>query len=170
MHQQAPLVHSGGAQFAEEDKLLKNKCYSYGDGGNQMSLSDEEIGRGAGHQRRKRAICCDQVPMAIDGQRGIGLMGAKQGFNRLARRAERRIVERAFLEDGRKAGRQMHAAGFLAVDRWHYSWSFPFYVTAIVYACGALAWLAIDPTVPLRQAASGEADRSAAPLATPSTK
>jgi sugar phosphate permease len=33
----------------------------------------------------------------------------------------------------------------LAVDRWH-SWTFPFYVTAVVYAGGALAWLAIDPT------------------------
>jgi ACS family glucarate transporter-like MFS transporter len=33
----------------------------------------------------------------------------------------------------------------VAVDRWG-SWTFPFYVTAIVYACGALAWLAIDPT------------------------
>lgn len=31
-----------------------------------------------------------------------------------------------------------------AVDRWH-SWTFPFYVTAFVYAAGALAWLAIDP-------------------------
>ena len=33
----------------------------------------------------------------------------------------------------------------IAVDRWG-SWTFPFYVTAAVYACGALAWLAIDPT------------------------
>jgi MFS transporter, ACS family, glucarate transporter len=33
----------------------------------------------------------------------------------------------------------------VAVDRWG-SWTFPFYVTAIVYACGALSWLAIDPT------------------------
>jgi MFS family permease len=33
----------------------------------------------------------------------------------------------------------------LAVDRWH-SWTFPFYVTASMYACGAVAWLAIDPT------------------------
>jgi MFS transporter, ACS family, glucarate transporter len=33
----------------------------------------------------------------------------------------------------------------LAVDRWH-SWTFPFYVTALVYATGAVAWLAIDPT------------------------
>ena len=32
----------------------------------------------------------------------------------------------------------------LAVDRWH-SWTFPFYVTAVVYASGAIAWLAIDP-------------------------
>ena len=32
----------------------------------------------------------------------------------------------------------------IAVDRWH-SWTFPFYVTAAVYACGAIAWLAIDP-------------------------
>ena len=31
-----------------------------------------------------------------------------------------------------------------AVDRWH-SWTFPFYVTAAVYAAGAVAWLAIDP-------------------------
>jgi sugar phosphate permease len=29
----------------------------------------------------------------------------------------------------------------IAVDRWG-SWTFPFYVTAIVYACGGLAWLA----------------------------
>ncbi len=33
----------------------------------------------------------------------------------------------------------------IAVDRWG-SWTFPFYVTAVVYACGALSWLAIDPT------------------------
>lgn len=33
----------------------------------------------------------------------------------------------------------------LAVDRWR-SWTFPFYVTAGVYAFGALAWLVIDPT------------------------
>jgi sugar phosphate permease len=33
----------------------------------------------------------------------------------------------------------------LAVDRWH-SWTFPFYVTAVMYAGGAVAWLAIDPT------------------------
>jgi ACS family glucarate transporter-like MFS transporter len=32
----------------------------------------------------------------------------------------------------------------IAVDRWH-SWTFPFYVTGLVYAAGALAWLAIDP-------------------------
>jgi MFS transporter, ACS family, glucarate transporter len=31
-----------------------------------------------------------------------------------------------------------------AVDRWH-SWTFPFYVTAAVYAAGALAWLVIQP-------------------------
>ena len=32
----------------------------------------------------------------------------------------------------------------IAVDRWH-SWTFPFYITAAVYAFGGLAWLAIDP-------------------------
>jgi nitrate/nitrite transporter NarK len=31
-----------------------------------------------------------------------------------------------------------------AVDRWQ-SWTYPFYVTAIVYAAGAVIWLAIDP-------------------------
>jgi len=31
-----------------------------------------------------------------------------------------------------------------AVDRWQ-SWTFPFYVTAVVYAAGALIWLTIDP-------------------------
>jgi ACS family glucarate transporter-like MFS transporter len=35
-----------------------------------------------------------------------------------------------------------------AVDRWH-SWTFPFYITALVYTGGALAWLAIDPTRPI---------------------
>jgi nitrate/nitrite transporter NarK len=39
----------------------------------------------------------------------------------------------------------------LAVDRWR-SWTFPFYVTSIIYAGGALAWLAIDPTQPIRVA------------------
>ena len=34
----------------------------------------------------------------------------------------------------------------IAVDRWH-SWTFPFYITSLVYAGGALAWLAIDPTL-----------------------
>jgi nitrate/nitrite transporter NarK len=38
----------------------------------------------------------------------------------------------------------------IAVDRWH-SWTFPFYVTAAVYASGALAWLAIDPTARLTE-------------------
>jgi ACS family glucarate transporter-like MFS transporter len=32
-----------------------------------------------------------------------------------------------------------------AAQRWG-SWSFAFYVTALVYACGAIAWLVIDPT------------------------
>jgi MFS transporter, ACS family, glucarate transporter len=36
----------------------------------------------------------------------------------------------------------------IAVDRWQ-SWTFPFYVTALVYACGAVAWLAIDPLSPI---------------------
>jgi MFS transporter, ACS family, glucarate transporter len=36
----------------------------------------------------------------------------------------------------------------IAVDRWQ-SWTFPFYITSAVYACGALAWLAIDPLSPI---------------------
>jgi sugar phosphate permease len=35
-----------------------------------------------------------------------------------------------------------------AVDQWQ-SWTIPFYVTAVVYAAGALIWLAIDPTRPI---------------------
>jgi predicted MFS family arabinose efflux permease len=48
----------------------------------------------------------------------------------------------------------------VAVDRWG-SWTFPFYVTAIVYACGALAWLAIDPTraIAVRRNRGGSEDR-----------
>ena len=38
----------------------------------------------------------------------------------------------------------------VAVDRWQ-SWTLPFYITALVYAGGAFAWLAIDPTRPIRQ-------------------
>ena len=41
----------------------------------------------------------------------------------------------------------------LAVDRWH-SWTFPFYVTAAVYAAAAVAWLFIDPN---RKLGSGPA-------------
>ena len=45
----------------------------------------------------------------------------------------------------------------VAVDRWG-SWTFPFYVTAAVYASGGVAWLAIDP-------ASGIASRESRPAA-----
>jgi ACS family glucarate transporter-like MFS transporter len=38
----------------------------------------------------------------------------------------------------------------LAVERWH-SWTLPFYVTAVMYAIGAAAWLAIDPHRKLQQ-------------------
>ena len=37
----------------------------------------------------------------------------------------------------------------IAVDRWQ-SWTFPFYITAAVYAFGAIAWLAIDPLSPIQ--------------------
>ena len=40
----------------------------------------------------------------------------------------------------------------VAVDRWH-SWSMPFYITAGVYATGAVAWLAIDPRKPVSRPA-----------------
>lgn len=39
----------------------------------------------------------------------------------------------------------------IAVDRWQ-SWTVPFYITAVVYAGGACAWLAIDPTRRIRGA------------------
>lgn len=42
----------------------------------------------------------------------------------------------------------------LAVDRWQ-SWTFPFYITAGVYLCGALAWLAVDPTRPIASSPDG---------------
>jgi ACS family glucarate transporter-like MFS transporter len=54
-----------------------------------------------------------------------------------------------------------------AVDRWH-SWTFPFYVTALVYASGALAWLAIDPLTPIGASTGGIAavrNRTVAPTA-----
>jgi len=35
-----------------------------------------------------------------------------------------------------------------AVDRYQ-SWTFPFYVTAVVYAAGAIIWLTIDPNKPI---------------------
>jgi nitrate/nitrite transporter NarK len=50
----------------------------------------------------------------------------------------------------------------VAVERWG-SWTFPFYVTAVVYALGALAWLAIDPN----QTIAGETDVRAVPAAPP---
>ena len=40
--------------------------------------------------------------------------------------------------------------GRVAVDRWQ-SWTVPFYITGLVYAGGAFAWLAIDPTRPISQ-------------------
>jgi len=41
----------------------------------------------------------------------------------------------------------------IAVDRWG-SWTFPFYITASVYALGALAWLAVDPLSPIQAPAN----------------
>ena len=41
-----------------------------------------------------------------------------------------------------------------AVDRWQ-SWTFPFYVTAVVYAAGALIWLTIDPEQPITGVVQG---------------
>jgi MFS transporter, ACS family, glucarate transporter len=43
-----------------------------------------------------------------------------------------------------------------AVDRWQ-SWTYPFYVTAVVYAAGALIWLLIDPTQPIGGATAASA-------------
>ncbi len=40
-----------------------------------------------------------------------------------------------------------------SVSRWG-SWTIPFYITATVYACGAIAWLAIDPTTAITAAPS----------------
>jgi ACS family glucarate transporter-like MFS transporter len=40
-----------------------------------------------------------------------------------------------------------------AVERWG-SWALPFSITAVVYATGALLWLAIDPNRPLAQGSS----------------
>jgi nitrate/nitrite transporter NarK len=51
----------------------------------------------------------------------------------------------------------------IAVDRWH-SWTFPFHVTAAVYAFGGLAWLAIDPTAPMVE---GPVASSPARMSTP---
>jgi MFS family permease len=31
-----------------------------------------------------------------------------------------------------------------AIDRWQ-SWTIPFYIAAVIYVIGAVAWLAIDP-------------------------
>jgi len=47
----------------------------------------------------------------------------------------------------------------IAVDRFG-SWTFPFYMTATMYACGALAWLAIDPTRPINAAGRSAGQRA----------
>ena len=46
----------------------------------------------------------------------------------------------------------------VAVQRWG-SWTFPLYVTAAVYAAGALAWLAIDPTLPIAAVGRNRGER-----------
>ena len=47
-----------------------------------------------------------------------------------------------------------------AVDRYQ-SWTFPFYVTALVYAAGAFIWLTIDPTKPISGATLSGSPRRA---------
>jgi MFS family permease len=42
-----------------------------------------------------------------------------------------------------------------AIDRWQ-SWTIPFYIAAVIYLAGALAWLAIDPTKTLVKSTSGD--------------
>lgn len=34
-----------------------------------------------------------------------------------------------------------------------HSWTLPFYITAVVYALAAVAWLVIDPARPIEQCA-----------------
>jgi ACS family glucarate transporter-like MFS transporter len=45
----------------------------------------------------------------------------------------------------------------IAVDRWG-SWTIPFYITASIYAGGAVAWLAIDPTRLLEDVGEGRVE------------
>jgi hypothetical protein len=49
-----------------------------------------------------------------------------------------------------------------AVERWG-SWNVAFYITAIVSASGAVAWLAINPTLPLVSAGGTRAFRKRTP-------
>ena len=61
------------------------------------------------------------------------------------RRRRHRLHEH--VRQPRRPDRRRSSSAY-AVDRWQ-SWTFPFYVTAVVYATGALIWLAIDPEQPI---------------------
>ncbi len=68
-------------------------------------------GSAARKQRRHRGVVRDQRPVAVDRDRRIGLVALEHEIDRLARRLQRRIAERALREHRREAGRhQQHVA------------------------------------------------------------
>ena len=68
-------------------------------------------GGDAFEQRRHHAVGRHQIPVPVIGQRRIGLMGLQHQVDRLPRRFQRGIVERALRKGRRKArGDQQHVA------------------------------------------------------------
>ena len=65
----------------------------------------EQLGRDAAEQAQRGLVAGDQLPVAVDGERGVGLQALEQQVDGGARGGERGVVQRAFAKGGREAGR-----------------------------------------------------------------
>jgi hypothetical protein len=71
----------------------------------------EQARRRAGQQTFDRSVGGDQLPVAVDGERGIGLVALEDEFDGAPGRLELRILQPALRELGREARRdQQHVA------------------------------------------------------------
>jgi len=64
----------------------------------------QQLGRAAFHEQRHQRVVRHQVPVAVHGQRGEGLVALQHQVDGAARRGHRRVVERALAVHGREAG------------------------------------------------------------------
>ena len=98
------------APFGEVDGARRQRLGVKGEPQHVEGLAEQPL-RNALQQRRHHAVGRHQVPVPVKGQRRIRLMRLQHQVDRLPRRFQRGIVERALRKRRRKSGRdQQHVA------------------------------------------------------------